>query len=557
MLSRLLLYARKSSESEDRQVQSIEDQISRLKRVADDPRNEIEIVDILTESFSAKKPNNRPVFEKLLQRLEDGEADGILCWGINRLSRNPIDSGKISWMLQQGIIKVIQTVDRQYRPEDNILLFSIESSQANQDIRELSKGVTRGMEGKRERGWFPHLAPIGYLNDRLERTIIEDPERFALIRKIWDLMLTGGYTPPKILDMANNDWGLRTRKHKKIGGKELSRSLIYKILTNIFYTGVIAQDDKQYKGKHKPMITLDEFDRVQMLLGRKGKPRPQKHEFAFTGFIRCGECGCLCTALTKKKYIKSTGKIQEYTYYYCTRKKKNIVCSQRKSIKEQDLEGQISDELKKYEILPEFRDWALEVLRENNDLEIEDRAKIYESQHRALTETQTQLDNLTRMRYRDLIDDDAFIRERNILQNSITQMKVQLRETESRAEEWIELTERTFNFATYARINFAKGDLQIKKEILMALGQNPILKDGRLSLLVNEWFVEIEKDYPALEKQYLALEPLKEPTEADKKTLAAIRLRWCTRRESNPRPFVPKTNALSPELLVRVVDGTA
>ncbi|MEK7178449.1 MAG: recombinase family protein, partial [Patescibacteria group bacterium] len=114
---RYFLYARKSSESEDRQVQSIDDQIDRLKKLAKDL--ELEIVEIYTESKSAKKPNNRPVFDEMIRRIENGDADGILCWHLNRLTRNPIDSGQLSWLLQQGIIKSIQSTERQYLPSDN------------------------------------------------------------------------------------------------------------------------------------------------------------------------------------------------------------------------------------------------------------------------------------------------------------------------------------------------------------------------------------------------------------------------------------------------------
>jgi len=102
----------------------------------------------------------------------------------------------------------------------------------------------------------------------------------------------------------------------------------------------------QYEGKHEKMITLEEYDRVQMLLGREGKPRPKTHEFAFTGSIRCGVCGCLYTAETKKKIIKKTGEIKEYTYYHCTRKTTKIKCDQKKNIPVDDLELAIENELK-------------------------------------------------------------------------------------------------------------------------------------------------------------------------------------------------------------------
>ncbi len=528
------LYARKSSESEDRQVQSIDDQVNRLKQLATDLN--LDIKKTYTEAKTAKKPNNRPLFDEMIKRIEDGEADGILCWQINRLTRNPIDSGKLSWLLQQGILKSIQTIDRQYLPDDNVLLFNVESGMANQYILDLRKNVKRGTESKLQKGWKPNLAPLGYLNDKAEKTIIKDPERFNLIRKMWDLMLTGNYTPPKILDIANNEWGFKTRKFRKkgYGDKPLSRSGIYKIFTNVFYAGIIEYYGTQYEGKHEPMITLEEYDRVQTILGRKGRPRPKTHKFAFTGFIRCGECGCLYTAETKKKLIKSTKEIKEYTYYHCTRRTRRVNCTQRKVVREDNLELQVEKELEKYTILPEFLNWALEGLNKKNDTEIEDRTKVYEMQHKTLVETQKELDELTKMRYRQLIDDETFIKEKNDLQAKISQLKGKLRETEARAERWLELTERTFNFATYARKAFLMGGLELKKEISMALGKVPIIKDGKLSIEPNEWFAEVGNGYPALEKEYIGLEPAKMPQNKAKiEAIASIRARWLPGLDSN------------------------
>ena len=90
------LYARKSSESEDRQVQSIDDQINRLKLLAQSLS--LDIKQIYTESKSAKKPNNRPLFDEMMKRIEKGEAGGILCWQINRLSRLGMRLGKTIYL---------------------------------------------------------------------------------------------------------------------------------------------------------------------------------------------------------------------------------------------------------------------------------------------------------------------------------------------------------------------------------------------------------------------------------------------------------------------------
>lgn len=540
---RYFLYARKSSEDEDRQVQSVPDQIKDLQRVINNLG--LNVKKIYREEKSAKKPNNRPIFDEMLERIESGEAEGILCWQVHRLSRNPVDSGKLSWLLQNGVIQSIRTLDREYLPDDNVIVFNVDAGSANQFIIDLRKGTRRGMVSRFEKGWRPCLAPQGYLNDKEEKTIVDDPERFHLVRKMWDLMLTGNYTPPKILKIATEEWGYRTRKFKKIGGGELTKSGIYSIFTNPFYAGIIKfKGDKweEYEGNHTKMITLEEFDQVQMILGRKGKPRPQTHEFAFTGSIRCKECGCLYTAQEKKKIAKKSGKITKYTYYNCTRRTKRVNCTQRKSIRKEEIERQIEKEIEKLTIFPEFLHWALKDINNRNDKEIEDRSKIYEMQHKSLTIAQGELDELTKMRYRKLIDDEAFLKEKKELQDKITRLKEQLRQTEDRAERWIELTEKTFTFATYARQAFLVGGLEKKKEILMGLGYKITMLDGVLKIEPNDWFARIEREYPQLEAEYKRLELNKVGASTglngkQKEALASIRSRWYPWQDSNLQPL--------------------
>ncbi len=528
------LYARKSSESEDRQIQSIDDQINKLKELANNLG--ISIKEILTESKSAKKPYCRPVFTDMLERIEKGEAQGILCWQINRLSRNPVDSGTLGWMLQQGALKSIQTMDRQYLPDDNVLLFSVESGMANQFIIDLRKNSRRGMEGKADRGWLPSRAPLGYKNDLLEHIIIEDSERFHLVRKMWDMMLTGNYTPTKILKIASDDWGFRTPKTKRIGGVEVATSAIYRMFTNIFYTGMFVWDGRTYQGNHKAMITLEEYDRVQTILGRDGKPRSQTHDFAYTGIVVCSVCGGMITATEKTKFVKKTNEIKSYVYYHCGhRQKKEISCTQNERLTLDELEEQIDIKLERYTILPKFQEWALEILNRDNDKEIEERTKIYETQHATLVEAQKQLDTLTKMRYRELIDDETFIKERDELKSKIAKIGSNLRETESRAEKWLELTEKTFHFATYARKKFLTGSLQEKREIFSALGQNFSLKGKEILITPNEWLVPIEKAYPALEAEFNRLELDKSLDTAKRSEyFAQLILTWGGYWESNP-----------------------
>jgi site-specific DNA recombinase len=237
-MSGYFIYCRKSSEAEDRQVLSIESQTRELEEVA--KKLNLPVMEILSESKSAKEPG-RPVFNQMMQRLYRGEAAGIICWKLDRLARNPIDGGSIIWAIKQHGIKVMTPAQSYAREDDNIILMYIEFGMAQKYVDDLSKNVKRGLKTKIENGWFPGVAPMGYLNNTdkqtTENNLIKDPERFGLVRKMWDLMLTGRYTSPQIVEMANTKWGFRTRSTRKMGGKPLCRSAIYQLFTKPFYYG--------------------------------------------------------------------------------------------------------------------------------------------------------------------------------------------------------------------------------------------------------------------------------------------------------------------------------
>lgn len=542
---KLLLYARKSSESEDRQVQSIEDQTNRLTDLAKIVG--IEIVEILSEAKSAKKPGNRSVFDTLLKRIEKGEADGILCWSINRLSRNPIDSGRISWMLQQGIIKCIQTIDRKYLPDDNVLLFNVESGMANQYIIDLRKVCRRGMEGKAERGWLPSTAPLGYINDKAEGTIVPDSERFDAVRKMWDMLLTGVHTPQQIKKIANKEWGFRTPKHKRIGGKELSDSLIYKLFGNLFYTGMFKWGGQLYEGKHKPMITLAQYDQAQILLGRRGNPRPQHHSFAFTGIIRCARCGSMITATEKKKFVKSTDQYATYVYYHCTKKKAAGKCNNQ-PITAIEATKQIEGKLEMYRIAPEFLEWGLTILRDEKDKDAADTESVGKMRQKSLEAAEKELEALTRMRYKELIDDEAFIKERDILRTSIARLKMEIKTVNDNSEQWLILSERALNFVAHAYDQFQNGGKEAQKEICHAIGSNYKLNDKRILFEASVWLIPIAKAYPDLIEEYRLLELQKYlNAELWNAGLASIIQRWCTIVEE-VRTAIKDTN--NPDLYI-------
>ena len=206
------LYCRKSSEAEDRQILSIESQTTELQRLAQ--KQGLSVSAVLTEARSAKAPG-RPVFNELMQRVYRGEAQGIICWKLDRLARNPIDGGAVIWAIKQHGLAIITPTQTFSQSDDNTILMYIEFGMAQKYIDDLSRNVKRGLRTKAEKGWYPTSPPLGYRNNSSPGTgdtcILKDLERFALVRQMCDLMLTRQYSPPQILAIANTEWHFRTR----------------------------------------------------------------------------------------------------------------------------------------------------------------------------------------------------------------------------------------------------------------------------------------------------------------------------------------------------------
>jgi DNA invertase Pin-like site-specific DNA recombinase len=178
------LYARKSTDVEDKQVLSIEAQLSELRALA--KREGLEIAEEYIEKKSAKRPG-RPIFNRMMERIQRGEAQGIVCWKLDRLARNPVDDGIMSWLLQEKVMERIATPERSYYSADNVLTMSVEFGMANQYVRDLAYNTKRGLRAKARRGEYPGPAPIGYQNNVRTKRIDIDRKRAPIIKAAFEL----------------------------------------------------------------------------------------------------------------------------------------------------------------------------------------------------------------------------------------------------------------------------------------------------------------------------------------------------------------------------------
>ena len=442
---RYFLYARKSTDTEDKQVLSIEAQLSELRTLA--RRDDLNIAAEFVEKRSAKTPG-RPIFEEMMRRVERGEAQGILCWKIDRLSRNPVDSGRISWLLQQGTIGKIITHERVYLPHDNVLLMSVEFGMANQYVRDLSVNVARGLRAKARRGVYPSIAPLGYRNDVRTRSIIVDKKKAPIICAAFELYAQGKSRYDDIarfLFERDIQTGA-TRGWTKGGRKPLKREQIAFLLSNPFYAGRFRYAGEMYDGTHTPIISRELFDRVQKVLKARSNANrpPENNPQAYCGLLACGECGCSITAEVKTK-TQQNGNTHRYVYYRCT--KKRGACSSM-YMREEALDTELSSLLARFH-LP--RSWAEEMnkMAQKDAQEAEQSATASVSALRAdIAALNSKIARLTDLFVEQDIERGDYLARKRALVDERRQLEEQVLKFERNAAHWLEPMRKWINEAS-------------------------------------------------------------------------------------------------------------
>jgi DNA invertase Pin-like site-specific DNA recombinase len=407
MENKYFLYVRKSTDDLSRQVRSIDDQIAELTDLA--RREQFQVVEILTERQTAKRPG-RPVFNAMLDRIEQEEASGILAWHPDRLSRNSLDSGRIIYMVDTGVLNDLRFCTQTFEPTaQGKFNLGIMFNQSKYYVDNLSENIRRGQRQKLRSGIWPMVAPVGYLNDRATRTIYLDPQRAPLVRKAFELYATGDCTIDQVTD-AMDRLGLINRH-----GDPLSRAQVHRLLRNPIYMGVIEYKGERFPGKHEPIVTPALFQAVQEVIGRKSKPKSGKLKpYLYRGMIRCGECGRLVTAETQKGHV----------YLRCTKWK--VACSQP-YVREESVAEQVASSLKRLSLPPEVADWLIAEFQAEEKQERESGKEQAEQVRVRVKEVDEKLDRLMSLYLEKGVSLDEYrtvknrlVTERQVLTSSLT-----------------------------------------------------------------------------------------------------------------------------------------
>jgi len=305
--TRVVLYARVSSKDQEKEGFSIPAQLRLLRGYA--ANNDVDIAQEFIDVETAKA-RGRKNFTEMILYLKKHRANcrTVLVEKTDRLYRNPKDWVTLDELdIEIHFVKENKIISRDSRSSDK-LAHGMTVVMAKHYIDNLSEETLKGMTEKARSGLYPSFAPVGYRNadgPGGKRILLPDADTAPVVTHIFERFSTGNYALRALVKELNAE-GVRLR------GGPLHTSGIHQILRKRIYTGVeFDWNGATYQSHHEPLVAMETWGRVQQILDTRAekKTRRVKHDFAYTGLVRCGHCGCLLVGELKKG---------RYVYYHCT-----------------------------------------------------------------------------------------------------------------------------------------------------------------------------------------------------------------------------------------------
>jgi len=459
-----IIYARKSTEEDDRQILSIEAQLVELKEFA--AKEKLEIIASLCEAKTAKEPG-RIKFAEMLSLIEKGKADGIISWHPDRLARNSVDGGKIIHFVDRGLIKSLKFPTFWFEPTpQGLFMLNIAFGQSKYFVDNLRENVKRGLRQKIRNGVWPGWAPVGYLNNPKTRMIDIDKEKSGKVKKLFELYSTSKYTLKSLANWCKEK-GLRGNL-----GKEIVISNVQKILTNPFYIGLMKYRGEIFEGQHEPIISKKLFDKCQEVMSKRGKVQEvRKHNFAFLGLLKCASCGASITAEIQKGH----------NYYRCTKKKG--LCQEKHYLREELLSEQVKSFLQKVSLSSQDTEKVLAALEAEQEKAKQQTQSKVESLKEQLKQVEIKLGKLLDIYLADALSTEEYSAKKQELLSQKVRLHEKITDFEQKGLSWLEPA-REFVLSLNQATKLVK--TENKKEMttfLKNIGSNHILQNRQLIFL--------------------------------------------------------------------------
>ncbi|KKR24032.1 MAG: Recombinase [Candidatus Yanofskybacteria bacterium GW2011_GWD2_39_48] len=457
------LYARKSTEEDDRQVMSIEAQLFELREIA--RKENLEILEEFQESKSAKTPG-REVFGEMMARVEQNDGVGILAWHPDRLARNSIDGGRIIYAVDTRKVVSLRFPTFWFEPTpQGLFMLQVAFGQSKYYSDNLAENIKRGIRQKLRRGEWLNLAPFGYQNNPRTHNIEPHPTEARIVKLAFEEYPKGTHSFISLAQFLA-DLGVVSRN-----GTPLAKASIKRLLTNRAYLGFIKHSGEWFDGSFEPIISPQLFSAVEEVLKSKERPRKRKarHDFPFTGLFRCEECQSMISAQW------ATGKSgHRYRYYRCS--KKRGVCSQSYT-QEHFLAEQIQSRLKTISLCDVYTDWMLHKVTEFEREEVSVSQSEVQNLSDSIKANEARMEKLVSTYLDGDIAKEMYLTRKDTLMRAILALKEKKKDFERGRNNWVEPLRNWILDLKQADFLSTSNDFHEIKSFVQKIGTNPLVRD--------------------------------------------------------------------------------
>ena len=470
-MKKAVLWVRVSSD-EQQKGYSPEAQLKLLKEYS--KKHRFSITKIFNETESAKKSLYRNSFKEMLDFVKHENIPIIVVEKTDRLYRNFKDYVYIDDLIEQKDLEIHLVKENEVMKKSSSshqkFIHSIKVVLAKHFIDNLRDETKKGLDEKAKQGKYPGWAPLGYINNTINKTIELDKNRSHFIKMAYELYSTGEYTLETLQEELYGK-GLRTRK-----GLEVTKHGIQSVLKNPFYYGDFVWGSVRYKGTHEPIIDKQLFDRVEAVFIDKNVSRIRtKRSFAYKRILKCGYCGRAVTAEIKKC---------AYIYYRCSNTRECTL----KYFKEEELEKVFMDAIRLLKIDGWIKDWVIQALKESHQDEetfISDTLKKLHQEYKSIEKKKHEAyhDKLNH-----LITSEFFTEEYNLLQERQSQVRSEIRVLENKNDQYIEQGMLILNLTDNLYKQFLQMEFKEKSKLLGVLFSKCKLKNDGIDLNWNPPF---------------------------------------------------------------------
>jgi len=457
------LYARKSTEDDDKQVMSIEAQLFELREFA--RKENLEILTEFQESKSAKTPG-REQFAQMMMRIEAGEANAILAWHPDRLARNSIDGGRIIYAVDTSKLSSLRFPTFWFEPTpQGLFMLQVAFGQSKYYSDNLTQNVKRGMRQKVRRGEWLTKAPFGYVNNPRTRNIEPHPVHSKVIVRAFEEYATGKHGLVSLADFLALH-GVTTGT-----GTPLAKASIKRMLTNRAYLGFVSHHGEWFDGSFVPIISPKLFEAVQKVLVERERPRKRKarHDFPFVGIFECGECGSMFTAQW------ATGKCGgRYRYYRCTKKKGS--CSQG-YVREDVLAEQLKEQLHTISLCDAYIAYMLEKMEEWEKAESSASQSGVQNLSDSIKASEARMDKLVESYLDGDIPKDLYLKKKDEIMRATLTLKEKKKDFAHQGNNWVEPLREWILDTKQATFLSSSDDFSEIAAFVKKVGTNPLVRD--------------------------------------------------------------------------------